>query len=167
MHARGAPIDAYMDTQTQSALTARFAYAFASSYDPGSLYRPVFQDLDLNGPTEIGSIEVVPFVQGHGPETSLGLRFGPVAYSTDAVDLDDTAFAALDGVQVWIVDCLRDKPHPTHSHLEQTLSWIERVKPARAILTHMNHQIDYEDLRRRCPEGVEPAYDGMVIDIDS
>jgi phosphoribosyl 1,2-cyclic phosphate phosphodiesterase len=51
--------------------------------------------------------------------------------------------------------------------LEQTLSWIERVKPARAILTHMNHQIDYEDLRRRCPEGVEPAYDGMVIDIDS
>lgn len=165
MHTRGAPIDAYMDAQTQNALTARFAYAFASSYDPNSLYRPVFQDCALNEPTRIGPIEVVPFIQGHGPETTLGLRFGPVAYSTDAVALDESAFAALAGVQVWIVDCLRVKPHPTHSHLEQTLEWIKSVKPARAILTHMNHQIDYEDLRRRCPAGVEPAYDGLVLDI--
>jgi phosphoribosyl 1,2-cyclic phosphate phosphodiesterase len=165
MRARGTSIDAYMDTQTRSELTARFAYAFTSSFDPSSLYRPVFQDRALNGPTRIGSIEVVPFFQGHGSETTLGLRFGPVAYSTDAVTLDEAAFAALAGVQVWIVDCLRDKPHPTHSHLEQTLGWIERVKPARAILTHMNHQIDYEDLRRRCPAGVEPAYDGLVVEI--
>ena len=167
MHTRGAPIDAYMDTRTRRELTTRFAYAFASSHDPGSLYRPVFRDCALDGPVRIGPLDVVPFVQGHGPETSLGLRFGPVAYSTDAAALDESAFAALAGIQVWIVDCLRDKPHPTHSHVAQTLGWIERVKPARAILTHMNHQIDYEDLRRRCPAGVEPAHDGMVIDLAS
>ncbi|HEY5598556.1 MAG TPA: MBL fold metallo-hydrolase [Kiloniellales bacterium] len=166
MHARGAPIDAYMDAETRRALTTRFDYAFASSCDPKSLYRPVFQDRVLDGPARIGALEVVPFIQGHGTENTLGLRFGPVAYSTDVVALDEPAFAALAGVQVWIVDCLRDRPHPTHSHVAQTLNWITRVKPARGILTHMNHQLDYEDLRRRCPSGVEPAYDGMVIDIE-
>ena len=88
-----------------------------------------------------------------------------MAYSTDVVSLDETAFAALAGIKLWIVDCLRDRPHPTHSHLAQTLEWIERVGPARALLTHMNHELDYEDLKSRCPAGVDPAYDGMVIEI--
>jgi phosphoribosyl 1,2-cyclic phosphate phosphodiesterase len=165
MRRQGGPLDAYMDAQTHQVLTMRFAYAFASSHDPESLYGALFQDHVLNGPVDIGNIRAIPFIQGHGPETTLGFRFGPVAYSTDVVDLDDAAFEALRGIDVWIVDCLRDEPHPTHSHLEQTLQWIAHVKPARAILTHMNHQIDFEDLRRRCPDGVEPAFDGMVIDV--
>ncbi len=164
-HARSGPIDAYMDDRTRQALTSRFAYAFASSRDSDNLYGPIFQDHVLNGPVEIGDVQAIPFTQGHGPETTQGFRLGPIAYSTDAVSLDDAAFETLQGVEVWIVDCLRDAPHPTHSHVEQTLQWIARVKPARAILTHMNHQIDYEDLRQRCPAGVEPAYDGMVIDV--
>ena len=163
MHARGKAIDAYMDAQTHQALTMRFAYAFMSSRNPESIYGPVFQDHTLDGPVEIGAVRAIPFTQGHGPETTLGFRFGPVAYSTDVVSLDEAAFETLQGVGVWIVDCLRDAPHPTHSHVDQTLDWIARLKPARAILTHMNHQIDYVDLRRRCPAGVEPAYDGMVI----
>lgn len=162
-HAQRGPLDAFMDAATRATLTARFAYAFASSCDPNSLYGPVFTDRILDGPTRIGGLTVVPFAQGHGPETTLGLRFGPVAYSTDVVALDDAAFATLAGVEVWIVDCLRDAPHATHSHVAQTLQWIDRVKPARAVLTHMNHQIDYEDLRSRCPAGVEPAYDGLTI----
>lgn len=165
MRTQGAPIDAYMDAQTHLALTERFAYAFASSRDPQSLYGELFRDHVLTGPLDIGGTRVTSFVQGHGQETTLGLRLGPVAYSTDAASLDDAAFAALHGVEVWIVDCLRDRPHPTHSHVDQTLDWIARAKPARAILTHMNHQTDYEDLRRRCPPGVEPAFDGMVIEI--
>jgi phosphoribosyl 1,2-cyclic phosphate phosphodiesterase len=67
---------------------------------------------------------------------------------------------------VWLVDCLRDRPHPTHAHLEQTLAWIDEIKPRRAILTHMNHELDYRELKQRLPEGVEPAYDGMVLSID-
>jgi phosphoribosyl 1,2-cyclic phosphate phosphodiesterase len=61
------------------------------------------------------------------------------------------------------VDALQDKPHPTHAHLERTLEWIERVKPERAILTHMNYTLDYQDLKSRLPAGVEPAYDGMIV----
>jgi phosphoribosyl 1,2-cyclic phosphate phosphodiesterase len=77
----------------------------------------------------------------------------------------EAAFAALAGVETWIVDAYRRTPHPTHSHLAQTLGWIARVKPRRAILTHMDVQLDYETLRRELPVGVEPAYDGLVIEV--
>ena len=73
-----------------------------------------------------------------------------------------TAFAALEGVECWIVDALRYTPHPSHAHLARTLEWIARVKPARAILTNMHVDLDYETLKRELPPGVEPAYDGMV-----
>jgi len=89
-----------------------------------------------------------------------------MAYSTDVVDLDEAAFRALDGVRLWFVDCLRDRPHPTHSHLAKTLGWIARVKPRRAVLTHMDIDLDYATLRRELPAGVEPGYDGLTIDLD-
>ena len=165
VYARAAPIPAYMDARTRDILVRRFDYAFTSSCDPDNPYQPLCEDILIEGPVELGGVEVTPFVQGHGRTTSLGYRFGAAAYSTDVDALDEAAFAALAGVRLWIVDCLRDKPHPTHSHLAQTLEWIRRVGPERAVLTHMNHQIDYEDLRSRCPPGVEPAFDGMVLEV--
>ena len=164
-HVLGRPIDAYMDAETRRILTRRFDYAFTSSIDPNNLYRPLMSDHVVEGPFVLGDIPITPFEQDHGTEKTLGYRLGPVAYSTDVKALDEAAFAALRGVEVWIVDCLRDRPHPTHSHLAQTLDWIERVRPRRAILTHLNHEVDYQDLRRRCPPGVEPAYDGLVVEV--
>jgi phosphoribosyl 1,2-cyclic phosphate phosphodiesterase len=165
VYRRGAPLPAYMDAAARADLTERFPYAFASSRDPESFYPPLMTDVMINGGATIHGVEVTAFVQGHGAETTLGYRFGPVAYSTDVDSLDEPAFAALAGVKVWIVDCLREAPHPTHSHLAQTLDWIARVAPERAVLTHMNHQTDYAALRALCPPGVEPAYDGMVIEV--
>ncbi len=164
-YAHGGPIDAYMDRPTRELLIRRFDYAFTSSHDPEGFYTPILNDVPIEGPIEIGAVRVVPFVQQHGRETSLGYRFGDVAYSTDVSALDEAAFSALKGVKLWILDCLRDRPHPTHCHLAQSLEWIARVAPARAVLTHMNHQIDYQDLKRRCPPGVEPGYDGMVLEV--
>ena len=108
---------------------------------------------------------ITPFVQGHGPEDTLGYRIGDVAYSTDVVSLDDAAFAALEGLELWVVDCLRERPHPTHSHLAQTLEWIARARPKRAVLTHMNHEADYAAIAALCPPGVEPGYDGLVVEV--
>ena len=164
-YGQGGPIDAFMDATTRERLTQRFNYVFASSRDPASLYPPTLADRVIDGPFRVGEITVASFVQGHGPETSLGFRFGPVAYSTDLSSLDEAAFAALAGVKLWIVDCLRFKPHPTHTHFDQTMEWIARVKPERAILTHMNHEADYDELLSRCPPGVEPGYDGLVVEI--
>jgi phosphoribosyl 1,2-cyclic phosphate phosphodiesterase len=165
VYGRGAPIDAYMDARTRELLTVRFDYAFASSRSPNNLYPALMNDRVIDGPFEIGGIPVRCFEQQHGPDVTLGFRLGDFAYSTDASALDEAAFAALAGVKLWIVDCLRDEPHPTHSHTEQTLEWIARVKPERAVLTHMNERLDYDDLLRRCPPGVEPGYDGLVLEI--
>ncbi|MGF1630880.1 MAG: MBL fold metallo-hydrolase [Kiloniellaceae bacterium] len=165
VYGRGGPIDAYMDARTRELLTTRFDYAFASSRGPGNLYPPLLRDHVIEGPFSIGGTIVQPFAQQHGPDVSLGFRLGDFAYSTDASALDDEAFAILEGVKLWVVDCLRDDPHPTHSHTAQTFEWIARVKPQRAVLTHMNERLDYEDLRRRCPPGVEPGYDGLVVEM--
>ena len=120
-----------------------------------------FAPFDLTGAG--GPVPVLAFGQRHGRIRSLGYRFGPLAYSPDVDGLDEAAFAALEGVDCWIVDALRYTPHPSHAHLAQTLEWIERVKPKRAILTNMHVDLDYERLRRELPAGVEPAYDGMVL----
>jgi phosphoribosyl 1,2-cyclic phosphate phosphodiesterase len=84
-----------------------------------------------------------------------------VAYSSDVVALDERAFEALADLDVWIVDALRRRPHPTHAHLERALEWIARARPKRAILTNMHIDMDFETLVRELPEGVEPAYDGL------
>jgi len=115
----------------------------------------------VDGPS--GVIPVVTFDQDHGGVRSVGYRFGDVAYSSDVVGLDEAAFAALEGLDVWIVDALRWKPHPTHAHVDMALEWIACLRPRRAILTNMHIVLDFADLARRLPDGVEPAHDGMVF----
>jgi phosphoribosyl 1,2-cyclic phosphate phosphodiesterase len=105
------------------------------------------------------------FDQSHGRAISSGLRFGDAAYSTDVKELSERAFEALAGVKLWIVDCVGYQEHPTHAHLDLTLEWIDRVKPERAVLTHMSHQFDYDNLRAQLPTGVEPGFDGMYLEI--
>lgn len=160
----GHRIDTYADGRTLRDLTARFGYIFGQADQ--KLYPPILNGRVIDGPFEVAGLPIVPFTQTHGPIDTLGFRFGPIAYSTDLMDLPDAAFAALEGVEVWIVDALSPHPHPTHSHLEQTLEWIERVKPKRAILTHMNVTMDYATVARLTPDHVEPAYDGMVIEVE-
>ncbi len=97
--------------------------------------------------------------------TTVGFRFGAAAYSTDVVELSDAAFDALAGLDLWIVDCLSDKPFPTHAHLARVLEWVERVKPKRTVLTHMTPDLDYRRLKQALPKGIEPGYDGMVLEL--
>ena len=156
-------IDIYADRPTLESLTRRFAYVFKD--ETGGAYPAILNPHLIDGPFRLGPIPVVPFPQDHGTTTTLGFRFGPIAYTTDAVNLCPEAFAALAGVEVWIVDALRDTPHPTHAHLDRTLEWIERVKPERAILTHMNYELDYRSLVDSLPTGVEPGYDGLVVEV--
>jgi phosphoribosyl 1,2-cyclic phosphate phosphodiesterase len=119
----------------------------------------------IEGPFTAAGLSIVSFAQDHGYSTTLGFRIGVFGYSTDVTELDDAGFAALAGIELWIVDCLRYVPHPTHSHLEKTLSWIERVKPRRAILTHLDRPLDYRELAAKLPSGVEPGYDGLVVEL--
>ncbi|MCW2246677.1 phosphoribosyl 1,2-cyclic phosphate phosphodiesterase [Azospirillum fermentarium] len=161
-----APLDVYGMAEHVEELKRRFGYCFQPLPEGAPVYRPVLTPHDVSGPFSVKGVTVTPFVQDHGYTLTLGYRFGDFAYSTDVVRLDEAAFAALEGVKVWVVDCVReDPPHPVHSHLAQTLDWIARVKPERAFLTHMNNTMDYETIRRKLPPGVEPAYDGLVITV--
>ncbi len=165
---REAPIDAYMDAPTHKTLMDRFTYVFTGNLG----YPPVYKDhlISPHGDRwliggEGGAVPVTTFDQVHGPIRSVGYRIGDIAYSSDVSDIPEDSFAALDGVKLWVVDSLRKKPHPTHSHLEKTLSWIERVRPERAILTNLHQDMDYETLKSQLPANVEPAYDLMSLDV--
>jgi phosphoribosyl 1,2-cyclic phosphate phosphodiesterase len=159
----------WCDSRTWQSLMGKFAYCFVQP--PGSDYPPILSALEIHEPFRPfaikgpgGPVPVLSFLQGHGQVESLGFRFGPVAYSSDTNRLDEAAFAALEGVECWIVDALRRTPHPSHAHLAQSLEWIARVRPKRAILTNMHLDMDYESLCRELPEGVEPAFDGLCLD---
>jgi phosphoribosyl 1,2-cyclic phosphate phosphodiesterase len=158
-------IPLYADGQTLAEIGQRFGYVLKPVEEPGRYYKPTLVPHEIVGPFEIRGIPVLPFAQDHGFSTTLGVRIGGVAYSTDVTELDENAFAAIEGVELWIVDCLRRDPHPTHSHLAKTLSWIARVQPRRAVLTHMDQSLDYRQLSAELPNGVEPGYDGLVIEL--
>lgn len=157
------PIDLYADPATLAELRAKFSYVF---HEPGrtKFYAPSVLPHEISGAFQVGALDIVPFYQNHGSIRSLGYRFGNFAYSTDVWELDDEAFEILRGTKTWIVDCVRAKPHNTHAHLQKTLSWIERVKPERAFLTHMNESMDYATLIETLPAGILPAYDGLVLE---
>jgi phosphoribosyl 1,2-cyclic phosphate phosphodiesterase len=158
-------IDVYLDEQTAGIMRQRFGYCFKSP--PGSEYPPMVREHRIapGEPVTVagqgGPISALPILQTHGDIPSLGFRFGRVAYSADLSDLPAESAAALGGLDVWIVDALRDRPHPSHFSVGDALAWIERLKPRRAILTNLHADLDYEALRRKLPANVEPAFDGL------
>ena len=163
-------VNVWADQRTYDHLMRRFSYCFVQPED--SAYPPICDinlitppsDVSVNGPG--GHISARPFDQTHGTINSLGYRIGSVAYSSDLNDLPDESIGALANLDVWIVDALRRTPHPSHFSLEETLHWLERINPKRAILTNMHVDMDYDTLRAELPEHVEPAYDGMRIRLD-
>ncbi|HVH81139.1 MAG TPA: MBL fold metallo-hydrolase [Stellaceae bacterium] len=158
-------IPLYADATTMGEIGRRFGYVLEPIGPGGFFFKPTLDPHIIDAPFVAAGIPFVPFVQDHGFSKTLGFRIGPLGYSTDVVELDDAAFAALAGIELWIVDCLRYEPHPTHSHLAKTLAWIERVKPRRAILTHMDRPLDYRVLAARLPAGVEPGQDGLIFEL--
>lgn len=113
-----------------------------------------------------GGVEVRVVRQYHGRLDSLGFVFdGRVGYSTDVVDFPPESFQYLTGLEVWVVEMLREKPHSAHAHFELTMEWVRRCRPRRAVLTHLGLESDYETLLAKCPPGVEPGYDGLVVEL--
>jgi phosphoribosyl 1,2-cyclic phosphate phosphodiesterase len=157
-------IPVFANPQTLAELQQRFGYALRPP-NQGFFGRPSLAPHPVDGAFVAAGVPVTAFAQDHGFSTTLGFRIGDLAYSTDATGLDDDAFAAVAGVDTWIVDCLRRQPHPTHSHLAKTLSWIARAGARRAVLTHMDQSLDYAELSAELPTGVEPGHDGLVIEL--
>ncbi|MGB7335317.1 MAG: MBL fold metallo-hydrolase [Salaquimonas sp.] len=160
----------YADRPTLDHLHQSFSYCFVTA--EGSMYPPICKSHEIHAGEEFqiegegGSISVLPISQIHGPIHSLAFRFGQFGYSPDVSDLSDQSADMLEKLDVWIVDALQYREHISHFSLSQALRWIERLAPKRAILTHMHIPLDYDAVNAETPDHVEPAYDGMVIEIE-
>ncbi|HEX8525814.1 MBL fold metallo-hydrolase [Allosphingosinicella sp.] len=164
-HARGRAVNGFARAQTLESLRRRFGYVFEGKDGyPSIVAARLLQD-DM----EVDGLRVRTVDQPHGPITSAGLRFDAggrsIVYSTDFNDLTPEMEALFEGVDLWIVDALRRRPHPTHPHLERTVEWIAKVGAKRAILTHMDNSMDYRELLDELPPGVEPGYDGLEAEL--
>jgi phosphoribosyl 1,2-cyclic phosphate phosphodiesterase len=163
-------IVAYMDDRTAADIRGKFSYVFETA--AGSLYPPLLDSgrleagrmIEVDGPG--GPIRITGFELEHGEINALGLRVGRVAYTPDLNRIPDASLPFLDDLDLWIVDALRYKPHPSHFSLEEALHWVARCKPKRAVLTNLHNDLDYATLSSSLPEAIEVAYDGMVLSFD-
>ena len=157
----------HMDAGTASVVRRAFDYVFETP--PGSQYPALLDEIRVTSGEAVrvegpgGPIEAMPFRVQHGEIDALGYRFGDIAYSPDLNAIPAGSLAHLEGLDLWIVDALRYTRHPSHFALDETLGWIDRMKPRRAVLTNLHTDMDFETLRRALPSNVEPAYDGMVL----
>ncbi len=145
----------------------RFSYVFEklAPQAKGFYYKPCLIPHKIDGLFKINNLEILSFQQDHGFVESTGFRINNFAYSSDVFDLSENVFEKLENLDLWIVDCLRFEPHKSHAHLGKVLKWINRLKPKRTILTHMNYEIDYDHINSLLPKNCEAAYDGLKLNL--
>ncbi len=160
-------VDIWADELTSQRLHQAFGYCFKTP--EGSSYPPILaenriiagQTFTVSGAG--GKIDILPFEQQHGDIVSLGFRVGGLAYSSDVSGFDERALPHLQDLDVLIIDALQYRPHRSHFSLQETLQWIDKLKPVRAILTHMHTPLDYQTVLEETPDHVEPAHDGLQV----
>ncbi|MFH1803538.1 MAG: MBL fold metallo-hydrolase [Pseudomonadota bacterium] len=161
------PIDIFASSDTLDDIHKRFGYVL----DPlaegaGFYYKPVLKPhVIAPGAFEAAGVPLTAFSQDHGYAETLGFRIGNFAYSPDVVRFPESARQHLYGLDVWVVDCLREKPHATHAHLQQALEWVAEFKPRQVYFTHMSILLDYDVANALTPDHVSPAHDGLVIEL--
>jgi len=168
-----AAIPVYADRKTFDEIEERFSYVLSPIPDkddgsPGFYFKPVLYPQHVIEPGDdfaIGGLSFTVFDQDHGYSHTLGFRIGDFAYSTDVTRLDDRAFEILTGVKCWMIGVLGENEHPTHAHVDKAVDWVERVGPERAVFGHLSPALDYGTLKQTLPPHIEPAYDGMVLDV--
>lgn len=156
----------WADAPTAHALTTRFGYVFETP--EGSFYPPICALNAITGPITVegagGPVTLIPFRVRHGEITALGFRIGGLVYLPDVSEIPAPAWPLIEGAEVFVVDALRPEPHPSHAHLALALEWIARAGPARAVLTNMHIDMDYDRVAAQTPDGVIPAHDGLCLE---
>lgn len=165
IHPQKNQIPCIMDEITADGVLRSSPYLFRSVVNyPAPIFAAPFKS-DASS-TSFQDIQIIPIWQQHGHTFSYSYRFGNLAYSTDVSDFDDAAYTKLQGVDIWIIDCMRYGYAPNHSYLEKTLEMIERISPKQAILTHMSDHIDYDIISKILPQHITPAFDGLKVQFD-
>lgn len=157
-------IPIYGSAQTLAAIRTCFGYAFDGREKESSI--PKLETRTLDGaPFELFGVEFIPVEVLHGSQRIYGFRFGAAAYLTDHSEIPDESFEKLTDLDVLFLDALRYRPHPTHSTIERSLGYVERLAPARTFFTHICHDLAHEQTEQRLPPNVRLAYDGLEITV--
>jgi phosphoribosyl 1,2-cyclic phosphate phosphodiesterase len=163
----GKALNCYAAQETIDAMRHIFPYITDKANALG-LYRPMINFVPVAETFTIGNVIVTPFDVSHGTKTfgySIECGGRRIGYASDCNALSDAAVELLAGVDVMVLDCLRKRPHPTHLAFESSLAYMERIQPKRGFLVHMCHDISHAEYLRSVPERIEPAYDGLEIEI--
>jgi phosphoribosyl 1,2-cyclic phosphate phosphodiesterase len=163
-HQRG-PIPIYASEDTLHAIRRSFPYIFDERPSESSVPRIDTRVID-GAPFDLFGVAVTPVPVWHGRGRVFGFRFDKAAYLTDHSDIPEESLKLLEGLDVLFLDALRHKPHPTHSTVERSLKWVERLRPRRAYFTHVSHDLSHERTERLLPPHVRLAYDGLEIELD-
>lgn len=171
VYRKRAKLPAYASPETGRELDHRFSYIFQRP--AGSGYPPLLdlsvtqtgEERQIQGPGGALSFQLFDVV--HGGMPCSGVRVGPLAYTPDVNGLNASAMASVSSASLWVVDALREAPHPSHAHLAMTLDWIATASPELAVLTNLHIDMDYESLVAQLPDGVRPAFDGLSVIIDA
>lgn len=164
------PVAAYLPEGLEREMAARFPYIFddAVRVPKGTTKPRVRLKTYAHGrPETVLGARVVPFRVPHGPCHAFGLRTGGLGYVTDAKGLPADALAILRGVDVLVLNALWwGNPHPTHFNVEEAIAAAREVGAPRTFLTHLTHRLGYAELAEALPAGIEPAFDGLVVDVE-
>jgi phosphoribosyl 1,2-cyclic phosphate phosphodiesterase len=159
----------YVADEFAGALRARFDYIFDEDVkqDPGSSAPEIdLRSFTAGDELEIAGLRLTPLVFPHGLMNSYGFRCGSLGVIVDGKSIPETAHAVLRGIDTLIVNALWwGNPHPTHFNVEEAIAAAQSVGARRTYLTHMTHRLDYDELKRKLPPGIEPAYDGLTVDV--
>jgi phosphoribosyl 1,2-cyclic phosphate phosphodiesterase len=154
----------YARPEAAEFLRTMFRYIFEADYKFGGLAQVELKP--INGPLELFGARFEPVKVLHGDAEIIGFRFGSAAYLTDFSDIPEESFAQLKGLDILFLDALRHKPHPTHSTVDNSLRIVERVRPQRALFTHICHDLPHEATNASLPPHVRLSYDGMKLEFE-
>ncbi len=162
------PLPLFADETTAAALERVFGYTFREENRYPTSARVAIHRLENAagaGITLFGAtFRSIPVI--HGRERITGYRFGNAAYLTDMSDIPPESVPLLQDLDILILDALRPAPHPSHSHLEKSIAFVEQLKPRRAFFTHMGHEIDHEPTNATLPPHIRLGYDGLQLTFD-
>ena len=156
-------IPIYSTARTQETLRRQFAYIFDEGPTESSLPGVDLRTIDER-PFELFGATITPIPANHGSQPVMGFRIGTLAYLTDFSTLPEESKKLLHGLDVFILDALRHRPHPTHSNVEQSLALVAEVKPKLAYFTHICHDLAHEETNAALPANVKLAHDGLKLE---
>ena len=157
-----AHLPVYAGADTAAMLRDRFAYAFEDLF-PFYGGKPDLTLHEVDGPFELFGQGVVPIPVTHGRATVLGFRFGDLAYVTDAKTIPESSMELLRGLDVLVLNALRERPHPTHLSLSEAVTVIDQLRPREAYLVHLSHELGHEQATALLPVNARVAYDGLTV----